>query len=308
MKKKEKKEKKYIAPNEASLGRWIGTLVAGVAIGYGLCLFLIPYALNHLGENPDGTSTLVGTSMGMSSYQFVLHMAFVALFWGLVISLKAVGKTSLKDFVLGVGGKINWKECLTILGLYLAGFVLAYLPLVGYIRPREVNAGDFALMTVFMLLTVWEQSTWEELVFRGLLIRWACKNEIGFTKKSYIVAIVTSVAFALGHAQNPEVTSQGGIQVLLALTSYGITGFLFFFVSMYFGNLMPGIIVHWINNFVLSTVISAEVSVVDVPTLLMDTSPHSGAVMMISNLIPWLPLMVYICLDYRKKKKAAAAC
>ena len=76
---------------------------------------------------------------------------------------------------------------------------------------------------------------------------------------------------------------------------------------MYFGNLMPGIIVHWINNFVLSTVISAEVSVVNVPTLLMDTSPQSGAIMVISNLIPWLPLMVYICLDYRKKKKAAAA-
>ena len=62
-----KKEKKSIAPNEASLGRWIGTLVAGVAIGYGLCLFLVPYVLNHLGENPDGTPALVGTSMGMSS-------------------------------------------------------------------------------------------------------------------------------------------------------------------------------------------------------------------------------------------------
>ena len=303
-----KKEKKYIAPNEASFKRWIGTLAAGLAIGYGMCIFLIPFVFHNLGENPDGTPTLVGTVMGISSFQVFLHLIFVLLFWGLVISLKVVGRTSLKDFVLGVGGKINWKECMTILGLYVAGFVLAYLPLVGYIRPREVNAGDFALMTVFMLLTVWEQSTWEELVFRGLLIRWACKNEIGFTKKSYIVAIVTSVAFALGHAQNPEVTSQGGIQVLLALTSYGITGFLFFFVSMYFGNLMPGIIVHWINNFVLSTVIGSEVSIIDVPTLLVDTTPYNGAGMVIGNLLPWLPLLVYIFLDFRKKKKVAASC
>ena len=291
-----KKEKKYIAPNEASLGRWIAVLVVGMLFGVVLSTPVVVLLMDK-----------TGTFMGLPYYNISLNLIFAFLFWGLVISLKVVGKTSLKDFVLGVGGKINWKECMTILGLYLVGCVLAYLPLVGYIRPREVNAGEFVFLLLFMLLTVWMQSTWEELVFRGLLIRWACKNEITFTKKALIVSVITSVAFSLGHAGNPEVTSQGGIQVLLALTSYGITGFLFFFVSLYFGNLMPGIIVHWINNFVLSTVISSEVSVVNVPTLLMDTSPHSGAVMMISNLIPWLPLLVYIFLDARKKKAASVS-
>lgn len=291
-----KKEKKHIAPNEASLGRWIAVLVVGMLFGMVLSTPVVVLLMDK-----------TGTFMGLPYYNISLNLIFAFLFWGLVISLKVVGKTSLKDFVLGVGGKINWKECMTILGLYLVGFVLAYLPLVGYIRPREVNAGEFVFLVLFMLLTVWMQSTWEELIFRGLLIRWACKNEITFTKKALIVSVITSVAFSLGHAGNPEVTSQGGIQVLLALTSYGITGFLFFFVSLYFGNLMPGIIVHWINNFVLSTVISSEVSVANVPTLLMDTSPHSGAVMMISNLIPWLPLLVYIFLDARRKKAASVS-
>lgn len=291
-----KKEKKYIAPNEASLGRWIAVLVVGMLFGMVLSTPVVVLLMDR-----------TGTFMGLPYYNISLNLIFAFLFWGLVISLKVVGKTSLKDFVLGVGGKINRKECMTILGLYLVGCVLAYLPLVGYIRPREVNAGEFVFLVLFMLLTVWMQSTWEELIFRGLLIRWACKNEITFTKKALIVSVITSVAFSLGHAGNPEVTSQGGIQVLLALTSYGITGFLFFFVSLYFGNLMPGIIVHWINNFVLSTVISSEVSVVNVPTLLMDTSPHSGAVMMISNLIPWLPLLVYIFLDARRKKAASVS-
>jgi membrane protease YdiL (CAAX protease family) len=293
---KKRKEKKIIAPNEASLLRWIAVLLVGGVFGLLLYVLMMPF----MGGIENGC-------MGISLNQMIGFLIWVPLFFGLVIALKLVGKTSLKDFVLGVGGRVNIKEGLAVMGLQLAGFLITYLPSLRNIQLRDNAPGSFAFLFLLALLTVWAQVTCEELVFRGLLIRWACKNEIGFTKKSYIVAIVTSVAFALGHAQNPEVTSQGGIQVLLALTSYGITGFLFFFVSMYFGNLMPGIIVHWINNFVLSTVISAEVSVVDVPTLLMDTSPHSGAVMMISNLIPWLPLMVYICLDYRKKKKAAAA-
>lgn len=299
-----KKEKKRIAPNEASLGRWIATLVVGSAIGFAMCLILVPFVFDHLIANPDGTTTVEGIFMGISRFQIYAHWIFVALFWGLVISLKVVGKTSLKDFILGVGGKINKKECLTILGLYVAGFVIAYLPYLGNIHPRGVNAGEFIFLVLFMLLTVWEQSTWEEFLFRGLLIRWACKNKIGFTKKALLVSVITSVAFALGHAGNPEVLSQNGIQVLAALASYGLTGFLFFFVSLYFGSLMPGIIVHWVNNFLLSTVIGSEVSAIAVPTLFVDTTAYTGVGMVISNLLPWLPLLVYIFLDARKKKAA----
>ena len=201
---------------------------------------------------------------------------------------------------------------MTILGLYLVGCVLAYLPLVGYIHPREINAGDFALMTVFMLLTVWEQSTWEELVFRGLLIRWACKNEIGFTKKSYIVAIVTSVAFALSHAQNPEVTSQRGIWVIVATASYGISGLMYFLVDLHFGSLLPGILIHWANNFMLTTLISGEVSSMAMPTLLVNTTPDSGSGsalgLLVGKIIGWLPVILYMVWDAWKKKKAATNC
>lgn len=303
-----KKEKKLVAPNEASLGRWTVTLAVGLAIGYAMCIVLIPFALPYFTIDPNGTATLEGSIMGISSYEFFIDLVFVSLFWGLVISLKVVGKTSLKDFVLGVGGKINKRECLTILGLYVAGCVISYLPFLGHIRPRGINVGQFAVMVVFMLLTVWEQSTWEELIYRGLLIRWACKNKIGFTKKTVLVAVVTSVAFALGHTGNPEVTSKDGIQVIMALSSYCLTGFLYFFVSLYFGSLMPGIIIHWVNNFILSTVIGSEVSAIAVPTLFVDTTPHTGGGMVIGNLLPWLTIMVYIFLDARKKKKAAASC
>lgn len=290
-----KKEKKYIAPNEASLGRWIAVLVVGMLFGMVLS---IPVTLLLMDKT--------GTFMGLPYYNMAFDLIFACLFWGLVISLKVVGKTSLKDFILGVGGKLNHKENLTILVLYVFGFVIAYLPFLSNIHLRGVNVGEFGFLVLFMLLTVWMQSTWEELVFRGLLIRWTCKNEIGFTKKAIVVSVITSVVFALSHAGNPEVTSKGGIQAIMALTSYGLTGMLFFFVSLYFGSLMPGIIVHWINNFILSTIISSEVSVVAVSTLFIDTTPHTGEGMLIGNLLPWLPLLAYIFLDARKKKKAAA--
>lgn len=290
-----KEEKKYIAPNEASLGRWIATLAVAAVIGI---LFFGAIAV-LLMRKP-------GTLMGIPSSQVLLNLGFAIYFWAFVIALKLVGKTSLKDFVLGVGGKINKKECLIVLGLYLAGCVLSYLPSIGNIRPRGVNPGEFAFLIVFMLLFVWMQSTLEELVFRGLLVRWACKNNIGFTKKAIIVSFITSLAFALAHASNPEVTSESGIRVVMAIASYGISGFLFFFITMYFGSLMPAIVVHWVNNFMLSTIISSETSALSAPTLLIDGTPHTADLMLISNFLPWLPLLVYILIDAMKKKKAAS--
>ena len=155
-----KKEKKSIAPNEASLVRWIVTLLVGCLIGFALCIPMAPLMVNQ-----------EGSFLGIPRSQIVLNLCFAAMLVGLVIALKAIAKTSLKDFVLGVGNKINKKECLIVLGLYTLGFVLTYLPSIPYISLRGVKAGEFAFLIVYMLLLVWMQSTWEEFVFRGLLIR-----------------------------------------------------------------------------------------------------------------------------------------
>ena len=301
-----KKEKKHIAPNEASLGRWIATLVVNFPIAVLLIAPLGFCFAEYIEVTPERTFLIHGTILGLSCNEIVTDLAFCIIFLGMVIALKLVGKTSLKDFVLGVGGKINWKECLTILGLYVAGMAIGYLPFLGYIRLQSVNPGAFAFQVLFLVLTVWMQSTWEELVFRGLLIRWACKNKVGFTKKTLILAVATSVAFAVAHHANPEVTTQSGIRVALAFSSYAVTGLMFFLTDLYFGSLMPGIVIHWINNFLLSFLIGGEVSVIATPKLLLDTTPHTGETMLLSSTLAWLPLIVYMVLDYRKKKKAAA--
>ena len=131
------KEKKYIAPNECSGCRWLGVLLASVLF----CVVLsVPVSLPVLGRT--------GTFFGVDYQQISNLLPFVALYWGLVIAIRVVGKTSLKDFVLGAGGKINKKECLTILGLYAAGMVLTYLMNLDQIHLRGVNPGHFLFLVL----------------------------------------------------------------------------------------------------------------------------------------------------------------
>lgn len=291
------KKKNNIGPNEASLGRWIAVLVVGLIIGFALFTPLAPFV-----------KKAEDTFMGIGFAEIFTLLSFAAMFVGMVIAIKLVGKTSLKDFVLGVGGRFNKKECLTIMGLYAAGLVISFLPNTGNIYLRGVKVGEFGFLVLFMLLTTWMQTTLEELIFRGLMIRWACKNDVGFTKKAVIVAVASSVVFALGHATNPEVTSQSGIRIAMAVISYTIPGMVCFFANLYFGNLMPGIIMHWVNNFTLFTLIASEVTVMPVPTLLVDSTPHTAEWMLASNLVAYIPVLVYIFLDARKKRNTAAAC
>ena len=153
-----------------------------------------------------------------------------------------------------------------------------------------------------MLLTVWAQTTFEELIFRGLLLRWACKNKVGYSKKALLVGVVTSIAFALAHATNPEVTTQSGLRVAMAIATYAIPGLVYFLADLHFGSLLPCIIMHWVNNFVLITVVSSEVTVIPMPTLLVDRTADTAEWGMLSTFLLHLPMLVYLLLTARKKK------
>lgn len=289
-----KKEKKYIAPNECSLGRWIAVLVVGLLVGVVLSVPLSPFTQNQ-----------VDSFMGISYGELFGILTFAPLFFGMVFAIKVLGKTSMKDFVLGVNGSVNKKECMTVLGLYALGFALPHLLILGNIRLRGIDPVQFGALVVIMLLVTWMQTTWEELIFRGIAIRWACKNQVGFTRKAIIGCVVSTVAFALAHITNPEVTSQSGFQVVLAVVTYMIPGVVCYIANLHFGSLVPGILLHWLNNFLLFTLISSDVSALAFPTLLVDSTPHSGVWALASTAMAYLPVLVYIFLDAKKQKTAA---
>lgn len=293
---KETKTKKIIAPNEASFGRWLLVLLVGFAVG---CVLSIP--LSVLAQTQDFIF------FGIHASHLFSLLTFVPIFWCIVFAIKILGKTSLKDFVLGVGGKLNKKECLTVFVLYALGFAIHLLPSLGNIRLHGVKASEFGFLVLFCLLVTWMQTSAEELVYRGLVSRWVCKNQLGYTKKAVIAGIITSLLFAVSHATNPEVTSLHGFQIVLMLISYAVPGLVCYLANLHFGNLMPGIIMHFTNNFLLFTLISGEVSALPFPTLLVDASAHSGGSSLLSVLLTNLPILVYMIVTGVKRKKALAA-
>ena len=171
---------------------------------------------------------------------------------------------------------------------------------------RGVKPAEFAFLIVLMILTAWMQTTFEELVFRGLLIRWCCKNKVGYTKKALIVAGINALIFALFHSLNPEVLSQEGYLIPIAILSYAIPGFMLFIADLHFGSLLPGCIMHLINNFLLYTVISSEISAVTNPTLLVDKTPRNAIATLVGTIILYLPIAIYMVVDIIIRKKKAA--
>lgn len=289
------KEKKYIAPNECTGRRWLGVLLASVLITMILSLPLSLLVLDR-----------TGTFFGVGYQQISNLLSFAALFWGLVIAIKVVGKTSLKDFILGVGGKLNKKECLIVLALSASVFIINLLTDLGHnIHLRGVSFGTYAAGFLISLALIWMQTTWEELIFRGIVLRWVSKNNIGFNKKTILAAVISSVLFALAHAINPEVTSRSGLDQISMVCVYTIPGMAYFLMDLYFGNLMPGIIMHWANNFMNAVLVSGEISALAMPSLLVTTSSYSAYVALLGVFVTKLPFLAYILWDIWRKKKSA---
>jgi membrane protease YdiL (CAAX protease family) len=298
MKTKKEKRKKIILPNELSFGRWILVIVVAIAIGMTICLFTPIFT--EIENRED-------FFFGISYADFFGILTFIPMTVAFVISLKLIGKTSIKDFILGVGGKINVKTSLIILGLHVAGMALAYLFVINKLEWRGVSWREYSFLLFFMSMTAWFQTTFEELVFRGPLLRWACKNDVKYTKKAFICGAVNALIFALFHAGNPELLSQSGFGIILTVFSYAIPGFMFYWADMHFGNLMPGIIMHWANNFILYVIVTLPTdSVAYYPTLFIDHSPQTPFAKIASTLILYIPCTIYIVVGLIKRKKAEA--
>lgn len=295
-----KKEKKLIKPNEMPFGRWLFILLLSVVAGF---IVVLPFEFTVKPYMENNGITIMGlTYQHLSCTLFFLpFFAITALF------LKLIGKTSMKDFILGVGGTINKQDCITVFSLYLIGIAAQFLLIANQIGIRsDVRIGEYIFLVVFMILTAWIQTTCEELLFRGFLLRWACKNKVGYTKKAIFAAIINAVIFAIFHMANPEVTSQNGIFILISALSYAFVGFMLFLADLHFGNMLPGIIIHLMNNFTLYSIISSDGSAAPTRTFLVDNSSTNAVMTLISHLIAYSPILVYIIVDIRKRKKAGS--
>ena len=291
-----KKEKAFIAPNECSLLRWLGVLIVGLLIGSIISAPLDAYF--KLNPNPI---------LGLPATAISTMLGFFGLFIGLVIALKWVGKTSVKEFVLGVNGTVNKKECLIVLGFYMIGYAIITVLFAKNYQFNQVKPGEFAALFIFMLLLCWMQTSLEEFWFRGIFIRWACKNEVGYTKKAIICSIISTLLFTLGHAGNSEMATFSGAEKALAMCAYALPGFVMYFANLHFGSLLPGILFHWINNFLAFVLVRMSDSSMPVATLFVDYTPRSAMTTALTHFGLYLPFALYIIYDLIRRKKAAAA-
>ena len=303
--KKLKKEKKIIIPNELSFGRWIAILfsTAGVYSAVLIVATIIhPKILNYLGS--PGFEKITATFCGLDVGTMITFLSFVPAFFGFILFLKVIGKTSLKDFILGVDGSISIKSCLIIAGLFVLGFIICVLFSIKYIKLGDVEIGNYIVLIIFALSSVIFQISVEEFLCRGFFSRLFAKNKLGYNKRSFIAAIISSLVFASFHLFNPEMAAQSNtFNAILMFFAYALSGFIYFICNMHFKNLVPGFIIHFLNNFILFTLFSYQSSAITSSTIFIDTTPSSGALTLLSVVLTHLPLVIYIIVDCVRRKK-----
>ena len=138
-----KKEKiKKFEENECPIWRWVLVVVAGFILGVVIsnatmivCILTSVFQIQIFSELGDINIIKA-------------FIAFACYYVGLVITIKLIAKTSIKSFIFGLGGKLNKKESVAILGTYLLGLILASLLDLKTTRFSGVSFSQYLILFV----------------------------------------------------------------------------------------------------------------------------------------------------------------
>lgn len=294
-----KKRKKW-KENEAPIFRWILTVVVGFFLGW-IINGVLQYFLTRMTIIIPAFHS--GGALANVKSLFITLGAFSGFYIGFTIALKSITKTSLKAFVLGAdrNKKTKFKtEVFPILGLYLLGMACGLVFSIGKIELRGLAVTEIIFTFILCCAFTWMQTSWEELVFRGLPLRIFCKNKIGFNVKTIIICLVTSGLFMVAHIGNPEVAGHSDLNFAIVLASYCVSGIGLFLVDMLAGNLLPGLLIHCLNNMVCFFFLDAAVSVSGGTSILVDHSTSAPVIVLAQTIIAYIPVIIYLI---RKRKK-----
>ncbi len=305
MKKTKERKQTQLAPNEVPIKRWVAFFFAAM---FAAIVAQTPTALILRGWSmpgvwywmPDTFCTLLG---------FAISLLFAALL------LRWICKTSLHDLVLGVGGKVDWKQCGKIAAAWIVGFFLTLsidaLLKLGTESTTTINPiGAVPIIVNFFicLLLVWTQTTWEEVLYRCVFLRATCKNNIRPTFTCIAAGAIATALFMLGHFANPEMTSQTTTALIVAgALSYFISGMAMYMADVVYGNCMPGCVIHWINNFVLFTFFTQTGSALDSGALFVSHEAQNGMSNLLGTIILYIPIVALLVYDARKRSKRLKA-
>jgi len=155
-----------------------------------------------------------------------------------------------------------------VLLVYGAGLLFGFYEISGW-RPGLVNTAKWVTSLIGYFIMMACVAYYEELLFRGYLtlnlFEGLQKNPHHFRSAAVGATILVSAFFAIVHANNPNATWMGVLNILLAGFMLGIP----FFIS---GSLATPIGIHFAWNFVQGPVLGLPVSGIIFPTSLIQTN------------------------------------
>ena len=295
--KKSKKRKKW-QENECPKYLWVIALILSYVVG-SIPLGIVMFAIEPVFEK------IFPQEKAIISFIFTI-LAFGCLLLFFIIFIKSMCKTTTLSFILGRERKIDKKPMWHMALLYALGFVISYvISLPNITLNPDATFVTIVKMILVAVLFTWIQTSLEELWFRGIIGRIFFGDSLKqrFSVKVVIYVLLSSVLFMLPHLVNPEVTSQVGIDVIFSALTYLCSGVILAVVDVYYGNLVPGMVIHYVNNVLCFFLIGTEVAVIETPTIFIDhTSTHLGIVSFVQEIIMSAPIVIYLIMQKKKNK------
>ncbi len=303
MSKDKSAEKRTWAPNEAPTGRWIGFFVAGlVAMSIAQGIF---QAIQEVWKMDGVWAWVPGILCPLLG--FALTYALLALL------CKAICKTSVRDLLLNSTGTFDKKLCLKMCAAIIAGTVLEAVVLnVFFPDPTatmEINSIGAVPIIVNLALCgglLWMQTTSEEILFRCPFLRAGGGDKLEPGKKALLWAFISCAVFMLMHASNPEVKTQGSaLAVVVTLAGYLVAAVGMYAADVVYRTPLAGCAIHWMNNFINIALFCQAGTAVESGSLFWVTGAINGTASLVGTICLFIPVVVLMVVDTRKKKLAA---
>lgn len=290
------KSKRTWGPNEAPLGRWVLFFVLALVIGFGV---QIPFGVIMPFWKTSGDWYWFS---GMLLTLLAFSCSFLVTAW----LCRKVLRTSLRELILGAGGKADRGQCVRLGLAWIAGFLLTLgldfiLDGGTEVELNPVGAVPVFVNFVMCLALLWMQTTWEEIVYRCAFLRATCGNNIRPTVKCIVWGALGTAFFMSGHFFNPEVTAQTAAgELVMACLSYFVAGMGMYVSDAVYGSCMPGCVIHWVNNFVLFTVWAQAGTAGESAGVFFVRANTSGGSSLLGTVVLYLPIVALLIYDWRK--------
>ncbi len=291
------------APNEAPAGMWVGYFFACFGA---MIVGQTPFAILSRAWKMDGAWAWLPETL-------CTFLGFALTFLLMVVFLRLICKTSLRDLLLGRGGAFDGKLCAKMICAWFAGLVLNIVvstfifPSGGVTELNSIGVAPILANVLICLALVWMQTTSEEIMFRCTFLRATCGNTLRPSVKCLAWGVVGSALFMGVHCTNPEVLTQGGTLMLaLSLASYFIPGFVWYLADIVYGNCLPGCIIHWINNTIILVFLSSANTAVQSGAIFVSSGSASGLGSLVGTFALYVPLIIMLIVDAKKKKQPSA--